>query len=206
MAAHGHRSPLRNRFDDAPAPATYYRPDTHHRDFYVATDGSFRPTTGDGGLGVVIETGDGERVLRTALPAHVPDNNAAEYRALHLGLDILADRAPPDARIGVLVDHDELAANVNTAAAAGHLSSRRVPVGVRVSPRNRFHWRGIRARIAGFSEVRAACLDGAENPAHRLANVPEEYVHLRDRPAKCVLPPRRFPTPPTAGIESEASD
>src|SRR6056297_3226610 len=115
MAAHG-RSTLRDLFDDSPTPHIAHPPRTHHRHFYVATDGSYRPD--GGGLGAVIETRDGTRVARIALPDVVPDNNVAEYRALHLGLDVLASRAPPNARVGVLIDHSGLAAAVNLAVLA----------------------------------------------------------------------------------------
>ena len=111
MAAHG-RSGLRDLFDESPTPHIAHPPETHHRDYYVATDGSFRSDDA-GGLGAVIETRDGRRVARLSVPAVVSDNNVAEYLALHLGLDVLAARAPADARVGVLVDHDDLAANVN---------------------------------------------------------------------------------------------
>src|SRR6056297_2162027 len=109
MAVHG-RS-LRDLFDESPTPHIAHPPRTHHRHFYVATDGSYRPD--GGGLGAVIEARDGTRVARVALSDTPPNNNVAEYRALHLGLDVLAARVPSNARVGVLVDHDDLAANVN---------------------------------------------------------------------------------------------
>ncbi|MFC6724826.1 ribonuclease H, partial [Halobium palmae] len=61
MAVHG-RSTLRDLFDESPTPHIAHSPRTHHRHFYVATDGSYRPD--GGGLGAVIETRDGERVAR----------------------------------------------------------------------------------------------------------------------------------------------
>jgi len=84
MAAYG-RPSLRDLFDESPTPHIAHPPRTHHRDFYIATDGSYTDTSG--GLGAVIETRDGERVARLSLPDNAPDNNVAEYRALHLGLD-----------------------------------------------------------------------------------------------------------------------
>jgi hypothetical protein len=185
MAAHG-RSTLRDLFDDSPTPHIAHPPRTHHRHFYVATDGSFRPD--GGGLGVVIETCDGVRVARVALQDTAPNNNLAEYRALHLGLDVLAANAPPSVRVGVLVDHDDLAANVNRATLAA-ADPDWDPVGpVALPTGSRFHWRGIEARIAGFDELRAARIDSRENPAHPLANAPDEYAHVNRRPARCVLP------------------
>ena len=72
MAAYG-RPTLRDLFDESPTPHIAHPPRSHHRDFYIATDGSFRPHSGGpvngdrtptepGGLGVVIETLDGEMI------------------------------------------------------------------------------------------------------------------------------------------------
>jgi ribonuclease HI len=187
MAAYG-RPTLRDLFDESPTPHIAHPPRTHHRDYYIASDGSFRDA-GHGGLGVVIETRDGETVARRSLPDAVPDNNVAEYRALHLGLDVLAERAPDDASIGVLIDHDDLAANVNRAAIAARQPALGPPHPYRVPATSRNHWRGIRARIAGFDELRAARIDSSENPAHCLANAPDQYDFVNQEPDRCVLPP-----------------
>ncbi|MFA1612326.1 ribonuclease HI [Halobellus rubicundus] len=189
MAAHG-RSTLRDLFDDSPTPHIAHPPRTHHRHFYVATDGSYRRDGDAGGLGVVIEARDGTRVARLSLPDTAPDNNVAEYRALHLGLDVLAARAPADARVGVLVDHDALAAAVNgeVLAGAGGAAEWRPSGRNRAPPGSETHWRGICARIAGFAELRAARIDGRENPAHPLANAPDEYAHVNRRADRCVIP------------------
>jgi hypothetical protein len=181
------RPVLRTLFDDSPTPHIAHPPRTHRRDFYLATDGSYR-ADGDGGLGVVIETRDGERVARLSVPDAVPDNNVAEYRALHLGLDVLAARAPNGARVGVLVDHDDLAANVNRATLASQGPDTRPPHPFRVPGATAHHWRGIRARVAGFGEIRAARIDSGENPAHPLANSPDQYAHVNREPDRCVLP------------------
>ena len=192
-----HRPALRNLFDDSPTPHIAHPPHTHHRDFYIAADGSFRDP-GEGGLGVIIETRDGRRVARLSVPDRVPDNNVAEYRALHLGLDVLAANAPSSARVGVLVDHDDLAANVNRAALAGRESDYRPPHPFRVPRAAEHHWRGIRARVNGFDELRAARICSAENPAHPLANTPERFAHVnrdasprRARDDEQVPPPSR---------------
>ncbi|PSP87876.1 ribonuclease H [Halobacteriales archaeon QS_4_69_34] len=185
MAAYG-RPTLRDLFDDAPTPHIAHPPRTHRRDFYVATDGSFRAS--GGGLGVLVETRDGERVARLAVPDDAPDNNVAEYRALHLGLDVLAARTPPDARVGVLVDHDDLAANANAAVLAARRRDRPTPHTPSVPPKSRHHWRGIRARIGGFAALRAARIDGRHNPAHPLANAPGRYGHVNQTSDRCVLP------------------
>jgi ribonuclease HI len=187
MAAHG-RPTLRDLFDDAPTPHIAHPPRTHHRHFYVATDGSYRRD--GGGLGAVIEARDGTRVARVSLPDAAPDNNVAEYRALHLGLDMLAARAPADARVGILVDHDELAAAVNgeVLAGTGDDAGWRPGGRERIPPGSESHWRGIRARIAGFEELRAARIDSRENPAHPLANVPGDYAHVNRQADRCVLP------------------
>ncbi|WP_224334840.1 ribonuclease H [Haloprofundus halobius] len=185
MAAH-RRSSLRNLFDQSPTPHIAHPPRTHHRQFYVATDGSYRPD--GGGLGAVIETRDGVRVARVSLPDVVPNNNVAEYRALHLGLDVLAARAPKTASVGVLIDHDDLAANVNAATLAAADPSWN-PAGTPPIPAgSENHWRGILARISGFADLRAARIDSRENPAHVLANAPTEYTHVNREPDRCVLP------------------
>ena len=204
MAAYG-RPSLRDLFDEAPTPHIAHPPQTHHRDFYLATDGSFRES--GGGLGAVIETRDGERVARLSIPNEAPDNNVAEYRALHLGLDVLAARSPPDARVGVLLDHDQLAANVNASVLTAQESS----LGHRVSVPHLtgLHWRGIRARIHGFGEVRAARIPSDSNPAHPLANAPGQYAHVNDEPDRCVLPDITAvdeQIPPPSRADRSASD
>jgi ribonuclease HI len=218
MAVHG-RSTLRDLFDDSPTPHIAHPPRTHHRHFYVATDGSYRAE--GGGLGAVIETRDGTRVSRVALPDAPPDNNVAEYRALHLGLDVLAARAPPDARVGVLVDHDDLAANVNHVVLAADHPDWEPSRPVSVPARSEHHWRGIRARIGDFEELRAARIDSRVNPAHPLANAPEQYAHVNARDERCVLPSsdvgtaatgarasdgRETEIPPPSRTERQASD
>lgn len=208
MATYGRQS-LRDRFDTAPTPHIAHSPRTHHRDFYVATDGSYHHHADRAGMGVVIETRDGTRVERYALPTAATDNNVAEYQALHFGLDVLAARIPPAARVGVLTDHDGLAANVN---AATLLARDGWPTEeITVPPGSRYHWRGIRARIAGFEELRAAVIDGAVNPAHPLANAPEEYAHVNHESARCVRPETASATtgpgvPPPSRADRHASD
>ncbi|QGA82069.1 ribonuclease H [Halomicrobium sp. LC1Hm] len=207
MAAYG-RPSLRDLFDESPTPHIAHPPRTHHRDFYVATDGSYRESSG--GLGVVIETRDGERVARLSIHDGAPDNNVAEYRALHLGLDILAARAPSDATVGLLIDHDDLAANVNAAMLAVKNAQFDASHPVSIPRSTGLHWRGIRARINGFDEVRAARIASGSNPAHPLANTPDQYAHVNDEPARCVLP--ETPTvdeqvpPPSRSNRGGASD
>jgi ribonuclease HI len=194
MAVHG-RPALRDLFDESPTPHIAHPPETHHRDFYVATDGSFR-ASGTGGLGVVIETRDGTKVTRLSLPDSAPDNNVAEYRALHLGLDVLDARAPPDARVGLLLDHDDLAENVNAAVLAARSPDNEPPRPLTVPGASNNHWRGIRARLARFGEIRAARIRSEQNPAHPLANTPGHYEHVNRESARCVLP--KPPEPDTA--------
>ncbi|MFB6133348.1 MAG: ribonuclease H [Halanaeroarchaeum sp.] len=208
MAAMG-RTTLRDRFDEAPTPHIAHPPHTHHRDFYVATDGSF--TTDGGGLGVIIETTDGELVARRAVTDHSPDNNVAEYRALHLGLDTLAARAPADVTVGVLLDHDDLAANVNAAVLTARSEDFRPFTEITHPPGIEHHWRGIRARIAGFEAVRAATVLSGDNPAHPLANAPERYAHVnrdsaRRRISGTAGEPEAGGVPPPSRSDRHAGD
>lgn len=211
MAVHGRSSQLRALFDESPTPHIAHPPRTHHRDFYVATDGSYDLDSDGGGLGAIIETRDGRRVARLALPdATVADNNAAEYRALHLGLDVLAARAPAGARVGIVVDHDAIAANVNSASLATRRSDHVPPRKLRVPDANRHHWRGIRARICGFDEVRAAVVKSGDNPAHALANAPGDYAHVNAETERCLLPDSAASSeaqiPPPSRADRRASD
>ncbi|WP_436933501.1 ribonuclease H [Halovenus marina] len=185
MAAYG-RPTLRDLFDEAPTPHIAHPPRTHHRDFYLATDGSFRDS--GGGLGAVIETRDGKRVARVSVPNESPDNNVAEYRALHLGLDVLAARSPERANVGVLIDHDDLAANVNASVLAAQDARFDDTHSVTVPNSTGLHWRGIRARLHGFADVRAARINSDRNPAHPLANAPSEFAHVNEEPDRCLLP------------------
>jgi hypothetical protein len=206
MAAYG-RSSLRDLYDESPTPHIAHPPRTHHRDFYLATDGSFRES--GGGLGAVIETRDGTRVARRCLEDGPPDNNVAEYRALHLGLDLLAARASGEARVGVLVDHDDLAANVNAAvlSAADPTTEPQHPVSVPSG--TGLHWRGILARIRGFETVKAARIPSDENPAHPLANAPAEYAHVNQETDRRGTPDRSTggeQIPPPSRADRRASD
>ncbi|AQL43735.1 ribonuclease H [Halorientalis sp. IM1011] len=213
MAAYG-RPSLRDLFDESPTPHIAHPPRTHHRDFYLATDGSYRGRRGavggeddpDGGLGVVIETRDGERVARLSVADSAPDNNVAEYRALHLGLDVLAARAPADARVGVLIDHDDLAGNVNQAVIDARGADWNPAVSVPAATTH--HWRGIRARINGFDEIRAARISSDVNPAHPLANAPDQYAHVNHEPDRCVIPQDQSEkqVPPPSRSDRGASD
>lgn len=177
---------LRDLFDDSPTPHIAHPPSTHRRSYYVATDGSF--SADGGGLGVIIESRDGDRVTRVARPDNAPDNNTAEYRALHLGLDVLAARVPADARVGILVDHDDLAADVNAAVIEGRRPDYEPVTPYAVPGSATRHWRGIRARLAGFDAVRAARIDSRANPAHPLANAPEEFRHVSKEADRCLVP------------------
>ena len=198
MATMG-RPRLRDLFDEAPTPHIAHPPHTHRRDYYVATDGSFEST--GAGLGVIIETPTGRRIKRLSRADGAPDNNVAEYRALHLGLDALAARVSHSASVGILVDHDDLASNVNAAVLAGRDRDLGTLADVTHPPGTAAHWRGIRARIAGFEAVRAAAVSSEQNPAHPLANAPEEYAHVnrsgaeppveRTRGSEQVPPPSR---------------
>jgi hypothetical protein len=206
MAAYG-RPALRDLYDESPTPHIAHPPQTHHRDFYLATDGSFRQS--GGGLGAVIETRDGTRVARRCIEDGPPDNNVAEYRALHLGLDLLAARAPNDASVGVLVDHDELAASVNAAVLAADDPALDAQHSITVPAGTGLHWRGIRARLRGFETVKAARIPSDRNPAHPLANSPAEYAHVNgeaDRQGASPADAGSERIPPPSRADRGASD
>lgn len=195
MAAPGHPT-LRNLFDDAPTPHIAHSPRTHHRDYYVATDGSF---FGDGsGIGAIVETGDGECLFRIARTDDAPDNNTAEYRALETGLGRLSEHAPGTARVGLLLDHDDLAENVN-ATSLGLRGERWGTHRVTVPEASRARWDEIRDHIDAFTDVRAACVRSDQNPAHVLANAPEEYAHVSDRVEESATGSWDAPPPSRAG-------
>ena len=192
------RRPLRALFDEAPTPLIAHPPQTHQRGYYLATDGSYRP--GGGGLGVLIEDAAGRTVCRRALPDTPPDNNAAEVRALAVGLATLAGCCGAEARVGVIVDHDTLAAAVNGQLLgrppASHLSAAQAR---RIGSDR--HWRAICGHLDRFAAVRVSTVPSAVNPAHPLANDPAAYAHLRTRPA--VTHPERgtsSPTPPPSRL------
>ncbi|MFB6295444.1 MAG: ribonuclease H [Halobacteriales archaeon] len=200
MAPHGHPS-LRNLFDDAPTPHIAHSPRTHHRDYYVATDGSF---FGDGaGIGVIVETGDGDCLFRIARGDDAPDNNTAEYRALAVGLDSLSAHAPETARIGLLVDHDDLAENVN-AATLGMESPEWPDRPTAIPEPGLDRWRAIRESLGSFADVRAACVGSDRNPAHVLANAPEEYGHVSGTPTRAAG--REWEVPPASRADRHADD
>jgi len=202
MATYG-RPLLRDLFDGAPTPHIAHPPRTHHRDFYVATDGSF--VADGGGVGAIVETGAGDRLTRVARPDDSPDNNAAEYRALQVGLSALAEHAAPDAAVGVLVDHDALAANVN-AAALGMAHPDWPDTAVAVPAAGAADWRDIRAAIADYTDVRAACVDSDDNPAHPLANAPGEYGHLGEAAHPASPASRDWEAPPPSRANRHAAD
>jgi ribonuclease HI len=191
------RRPLRALFDEAPTPLIAHPPQTHQRGHYLATDGSYRPD--GGGLGVLIEDAAGRTVRRLALPDAPPDNNAAEVRALAVGLATLADCCGPDARVGVIVDHDALAAAVN-----GQLLGRPPATHLSAAQARRIasdrHWRAICGHLGRFAALRVSTVPSAVNPAHPLANDPAAYAHLRTRPPAGAPPPGPSATPPPSRL------
>ena len=110
-------------------------------------------------------------------------------------------------------DDDDLAGNVNAAALAIRHPDYRPIQGFNVPKKAEHHWRGIRARVACFGDVRAAAVDSGENPAHVLANTPERYAHVNKEPARCLLPDvedtssnPRFPPPSRKNRSQRGSD
>lgn len=178
MATWGGPARLRDRFDEAHHPAAQGQPLSHHRDYYLATDGSVGP---DGGrLGAIVETIDGVQVGAWRRGAPVSDNNDAELKALHWGLDLLAARSPPQPRIGVLLDHDLLGEGLARAVGAPHHPAPNSPV----PSSSRHHWGGILARTSQCGSVGIAIVPGDRNPAHAVAA--GERLRSAGRGDRCV--------------------
>ncbi|MFB6197152.1 MAG: reverse transcriptase-like protein [Halobacteriaceae archaeon] len=203
----GGSTSLRNLFDGSPTPHIAHPPSTHHRDYYIASDGSH--SANGSGLGVIIEGRNGNRVGRFAINDDAPDNNVAEYRALHFGLDILADRSPPNSSVGIIVDHDSLARNVNAVVLRNRHPDHEYLQEIQVPSSVGTHWRGIQARVSRFDEIRAARLDSRHNPAHPLANAPDQYAHVNQEPDRCLRPgltTEEGDIPPPSRSNRHASD
>lgn len=163
MALSGAAGRLRDRFDEARHPPAQGRPRTHHRDYYLATDGSVGPEGGR--LGAVVETIDGVRVGAWCRRAPVADNNDAELKALHWGLDMLAARSPPRPTVGILLDHDLLGEGIARAVGTPRRPAPEPPI----PSSSRHHWGGILARVGQCDAVGIAVAPGDRNPAHALA-------------------------------------
>ncbi len=137
-------------------------------------------------LGVVVETLDGER--DAALVSTPERNNVAEYRALHLGLDVLASRAPPNARVGFLIDHDR---------SRPTSTPRSLPRTARLRPattlrrfRRRQGCTGAAFRHASMGSARSVRVaDSGDEPRSATGYAPDQYATLR-RAGRCVLPAR----------------
>ena len=158
------RRALRERFDDGEHSPPQGLPLTHHRHWYLATDGSVRGDTVR--LGALLESATGQRVGRWHRDFIAPDNNAAEVAALHFGLDRAAGFLDPHDRVGILLDHDGLAAATAACATPGVASPSRPPCRS-ASPH---HWAGILSHLAQCNDVRIALIDSDENPAHVFAS------------------------------------
>ncbi|HIJ12259.1 MAG TPA: hypothetical protein HA275_00800 [Halobacteriales archaeon] len=141
-------------------------------DFYMAVDGSFRGETS--GLGVIIETYQGENVLKISQQGNFPDSNAAEYGALKIGLETLLGFVDQNCRIGIITDHDRLSANINTISRGRE----RMDFEDRISvPRTvKKDWKAIIKFADMCQQVRSVCIKSKENPAHRLANLVGGYT------------------------------
>ena len=121
---------------------------------------------GSARIGAILESMRGRIVGRWHRHLSVPDNNAAEVAALHFGLDLAASRISPDDRLGVLLDHDQLA----NAAAVCATADLPPPIDPPCGSASHNHWGGIVARISQLPDIRIGIIDSTENPAHSLVN------------------------------------
>lgn len=160
------RRALRERFDESFHPPPQRPPLTHHREWYLATDGSM--IDGRGRLGAVLESADGRTRGRWSRSFPARDNNAAEVAALHFGLDRAAVHLGMGDRLGILLDHDPLADAAAVCATPETSAPPRPPCG----SASVNHWGGITARIAGVPDVRIGLVDSVDNPAHPVAHGP----------------------------------
>jgi hypothetical protein len=81
-----------------------------------------------------------------------------------------------------------LAANINASVLSTGRRRYESQHRISVPEQSGNHWRGIRARLCGFEEVRAARISSDRNPAHPLANAPGQYAHVNDEAERCVRP------------------
>lgn len=185
------RPTLRDRFDIAPAPGSAGPPRTHHRDLYLASDGSYSIVGNSGGIGVEIQDADGERLGRIARAVDVPDNVHAEYLAAITGLEALSDSIGYGEAVGLLVDQLTVAEDLNRYAAFVNDPRRHDPVEARVPASLLDDWRGLRSMLDRAGDLRVVHVPGGSNPAHELARHPVRFESLPDVTAGPQLPSLR---------------
>lgn len=174
------RPTLRDRFDVAPAPGCAGPPRTHHRDLYLASDGSYDFAGNGGGIGIEIQGADGERLGRIARSADVPDNVHAEYLAAITGLEAISGSITDGDGIGLLVDQLTLAEDLNRYAAFVNDPRRHDPVEARVPATLLDDWRGLRPMLDRAGDLRVVHVPGGSNPAHELARHSTRFESLPD--------------------------
>ena len=114
------------------------------------------------------------------------------------------------AGVGLIRVVDQRDACVEAEVVATHGAAYDPPHGVSVPPATGLHWRGIQARINGFGEIRAARIESDHNPAHPLANAPDQYDHVnvdsdRCRRSESASGDEQVP-PPSRADRGEVSD
>ena len=109
---------------------------------------------------------------------------------------------PGNAMRDLLVDHDGLAENVNAATLG--MGNPGWPDRPSVPDASRGRWQAIRGHLDGFADVRAACVISDRNPAHVLANAPEEYPHVSGSPTRAGS--REWEAPPPSRADRHADD
>ena len=135
-------------------------------DFYMAIDGSYRGKTS--GIGVIIQTYQGKDILEISQQGEFPDNNAAEYGALRIGLKTLFRFVDPDCKIGIITDHDQLSSNINAIRRENEIY---FPGRISIPKTVKIDWREIREIVNMCHQVKSVCIKSKKNPAHRLANL-----------------------------------
>lgn len=161
---------LRDQFSDATVPIDLSLVETHHLDYYLATDASFDSSSGMAGYGIIVESAFGERLVALSTDGFSADSTEAEYRAFITGLTELFEQVGPGQRIGVVVDRPDIARATNKFTT--FLSCPSVhDSGIEDVPALfRGEMRAFSSQITASEAFRVRFVDSESNPAHHLAH------------------------------------